>query len=592
MARILIIDRDKTFEMLIGEWLENEGHEIRVDPDLDTGFETIQEIEPDLVIIGLPEPETESTHEVVEEYLARSVSYKVIITTNHPIERARVTRFIQMGAVDFFTKPLRMNENFMAEDKLKKRVISTVSHALSQTRSEASLADHFKRGGIIGKSSLLTSCLSALEKAAKTDDPILIIGETGTGKELFARAAHENSSRSRMRFEALNCAAIPESLAESELFGYEEGAHDTARKKKEGLVKLADRGTLFLDEIGDLPLSIQAKLLRCLQEKTFLPLGATKLEKANFRLVSATNKDLKEKVDKGEFRRDFYYRIETFTIHLPPLKDRREDINDLASHFIDRICKKMNIRRKTSTKGFIDALESYNWPGNVRELESILSSAISKAGDISTLDPYHLPPQILGSWLASQGHVVHEASVDDRVSSVFAKIREDERRKNLLGKIRSSILGNDEVVDERETSYNSLPKGPVDLVSVSLSDKEGTITYTPGIHESPVEITPENVIMGVLTWKQIQKLHYHARVALMVAAKSLWKKPQKELAEVLSVTQNAFERFFSTAKKKAQKGDINIEDLKPHVSEEYHPALEEFQTEALTRNSSDLSIPK
>lgn len=565
MAKILIIDRDKYFEILVGAWLEREGHEIRVDPDLEMGLETIEEVQPDVVIIGLPLHETESTDQLVEEYIARSVAYKVIITmnaiTSQPVACTRVSSFIEMGASDFFTKPMVVNGKFMDEEKLRERVVTSVSRALNSLHKESSLTEHFNRKNIIGKSSLLLSCLADLEKAAKTHYPILIMGETGTGKELFAKAAHENSPRSGRPFLPLNCAALPEQLAESELFGYKKGAHATAYEDKDGLVKQAHRGTLFLDEIGDLPLSIQTKLLRCLQEKSFLPLGASIPEPSDFRLISATNQNLEEKAKKGEFRTDLYFRINARIILLPPLRDRREDIRELAEPLIREAFKVQGLQFREPTQEFMHALEMYDWPGNVRELQSMIGSAVSNAGGVETLGPYHLPAKLLGLWLAYEGHrVMHPLSEEEELEWIR---QQAVQTVGTMDKEGQSSSVNADLEKEVGMSFDPPSEESIDPSSSSSSGPTG-------------EIGPENIVAGEMKWKKIMKLQYHARVALIVAARSIWEKPKRELAELLDVHQNAFEQFFSTAKKKVQKGDLDVEDLKPYVSVQYHPALEEF----------------
>ena len=228
-------------------------------------------------------------------------------------------------------------------------------------------------------------------RAANSESSTLITGDTGTGKELFARAIHQNSSRRKNKFVVVDCTSLPETLVESILFGHEKGAFTGADKSREGLVKLAHQGTLFLDEVGDLPFSTQKTFLRVLQEKKFLSVGGKSEIESDFFLISATNRNLDELVKQGRFRQDLLFRLRNINLELPPLKKRDRDIEIIASHFINKICKQNKLPVKTLSSELLAAMYSYNWPGNVRELMSVLENVISAAGKNLILYPEHLP---------------------------------------------------------------------------------------------------------------------------------------------------------------------------------------------------------
>jgi formate hydrogenlyase transcriptional activator len=251
---------------------------------------------------------------------------------------------------------------------------------------------------IIGNSPALEFALAEVERVAPTDSTVLILGETGTGKELIARAIHHISPRCGRPFIKLNCSAIPFDLLESELFGHEKGAFTGAVAQKMGRFEMADTGTLFLDEIGDLPLALQPKLLRVLQEQEFERLGSGRTHRINVRLVAATHRDLGEMVSRKEFRSDLYYRLNVFPVLVPPLRERREDIPQLAAHFVGVFARRMNKRIDHISEGVLDALVSYSWPGNVRELQNLIERAVIRSNNgvlpntLPDKNPVMVPP--------------------------------------------------------------------------------------------------------------------------------------------------------------------------------------------------------
>lgn len=290
----------------------------------------------------------------------------IIMTGNATLQRA--IESIHLGVKDFLLKPFDVDALVNAikrEDKVQK-VKKTASNSKSKKNSN----------GFLGMSKALESVLNIADKACKTDASILLLGESGVGKEVFASYIHQNSPRAKKPFVAINMAAIPENLIESELFGFEKGAFTDAQEAKAGQFELANGGTLFLDEIGEMPYSLQAKLLRALQEKEVRRLGSSKAIKIDIRVVSATNANLQEKIKDGEFREDLYYRLNTIPLNIPPLRERKDEILQIADAMCEQNCKKYGFETKSFSKEAQEQLLAYNWPGNIRELISVVERAV------------------------------------------------------------------------------------------------------------------------------------------------------------------------------------------------------------------------
>jgi two-component system NtrC family response regulator len=316
---------------------------------------------------------------------------------------------IKKGAWDYVEKPLTAEEIRLA-----------VERALQYREKKAGLRpptvlDH---AGIIGGSPLLKTCFESLAQAAASESNVLIQGETGTGKELFARAIHRNSARSRAVFVAVDCAALPETLVESTLFGHLRGAFTGADKPRDGLVKQADGGTLFLDEIGELSPSIQKAFLRTIQERRFRPVGGGGETASDFRLIAATNRNLEAMAAAGTFREDLLFRLRTLAIDLPPLRAYKEDIKDLALHYVAQACQQARVSMKGFSSDFYESLMAYDWPGNIRELVQALEKAVVTAGDEPMLFPVHLPNHVRIRLAAA---AVGRKKGPDRESGVGAK---------------------------------------------------------------------------------------------------------------------------------------------------------------------------
>ncbi len=316
----------------------------------------------DLVITDINMPKMDGI-EFVKELNGR---FEVIIMTGNAT-LTRAIESIHLGVKDFLLKPFEIDDLIAAikrEDKIQK-----VKKSAPKRKKSSSTE-------FLGSSEVLTKVLNIAQKAAKTDASVLLLGESGVGKEVFASYIHKNSPRVKKPFVAINMAAIPENLIESELFGFEKGAFTDATEAKAGQFELANGGTLFLDEIGEMPYGVQAKLLRALQEKEVRRLGSAKAIKIDIRVIAATNANLDEKIKNAEFREDLYYRLNTIPLAIPPLRERKDEVLSIANAMVEQNCKKYGFDLKTFSKEAQNELLEYNWPGNIRELISVVERAV------------------------------------------------------------------------------------------------------------------------------------------------------------------------------------------------------------------------
>jgi two-component system response regulator HydG len=392
MSRILVVEDEKIIRQAVKRLLERQGHEIFEADSLHVAKElTFSDY--DMIISDLRLPGGNGT-ELIE--LAGDVP--VLIMTSYASLRSAVDA-MKLGAVDYIAKPFDHEEMLLTVERiLKQRNLSRTNEVLQHE-----VAKEYPVTGIIGSCQLMQNLFSKISKVAPTDATVLIQGESGTGKELVARALHTQSRRKDAPMISVNCAAIPESLIESELFGHEKGAFTGAATLRLGLVEAADGGTLFLDEIGELPLEAQARLLRVLQEGEIRRVGSVQSRKVDVRLIAATHRNLKELASKAEFREDLYYRLNVLELHLPPLRARGKDVIELAEFMLQRSCEKMNRSTMILTDASRQAISQYHWPGNVRELENAIERAVILAdGDDITpenmaidVSPDQYVPQIL-----------------------------------------------------------------------------------------------------------------------------------------------------------------------------------------------------
>lgn len=361
--KILIIDDEKGILETLSEILKDEGYETFLSEDAEQGLNILDKESIDLVFLDVWLPGM-SGIDAIEYIREKHADVPIIMISGHGKVEVAV-QAVKLGAFDFLEKPLSME-----------RVILTTERALQFKRLEREnvklKSSLTKKYELIGSSKAMNDLKKQIELIARGDSRILILGESGTGKELVARAIHSLSDRCNAPFVEVNCAAIPQELIESELFGHEKGAFTGAIDRKIGKFELSDGGTLFLDEIGDMSLLTQAKLLRIIETQRFQRVGGTKDIKVNVRIISATNKDLSEEIKKGKFREDLYYRLNVVPIYLPPLRDRKEDIPELVSYFISEYVREKGWKSKKLTERAVKMLQSYDWPGNVRELKNAI----------------------------------------------------------------------------------------------------------------------------------------------------------------------------------------------------------------------------
>jgi two-component system NtrC family response regulator len=382
-ARVLIIDDDK----LICDWIANVvsqlGHSSFYAHTLEEGLRKAQSEPFDIVFIDVRLPDGSGLDIIPEIKATRFFPEIIVITGLGDPDEAELA--IKSGAWDYLEKPASIKA-------IKLPVIRALEYRAERMSGKPTMV--LKRKAIIGNSQKVNSCLELLAQAASSDANVLITGETGTGKELFAKAVHYNSSRAKRNFVVVDCTALPETLVESVLFGHARGAFTGADRSEEGLIKQADGGTLFLDEIGELPLLIQKKFLRVIQEHSFRPVGGRQEIESDFRLVAATNRSLESLVLLGRFREDLLFRLRTLVIESPPLREILEDVQELTEYYMSALCERFGIESKGASPEFWDIVTEYKWPGNVRELIQALEKALLSAKDEPMLFPKHLPTYI------------------------------------------------------------------------------------------------------------------------------------------------------------------------------------------------------
>jgi two-component system response regulator AtoC len=370
MSSILVIEDKEAMRKMVAQTLAEEGYSVDVAATGPEGIEKAKTKPFDLVITDMKMPDMDGL-EVLSSLKEINTDTAVIVMTAYGTVETAVSA-MKKGAFDFLTKPFDSDHMLLLVDKaLKSQRIVAENEMLREE-----LDQRLGMGKIIGKNEKINEVLLLVQKVAVSDTSVLLQGESGTGKELFARAIHDLSPRKTKPFIAINCAAIPRDLLENELFGSERGAYTGSVARKIGKFEIADEGTVFLDEIGDMDIALQAKLLRVLQERTIERLGGTKTTKVDTRVIAASNSDLKELIAHKQFREDLFYRLSVFPITIPPLRDRRDDVEELANFFIQRYCLEMNKKPKSLSTEALAIMQKYHWPGNVRELENTVERAI------------------------------------------------------------------------------------------------------------------------------------------------------------------------------------------------------------------------
>ena len=371
-ARILVVDDEAPMREALNDWLMEDGYEVGLAESGKDAIAMVMEKGWDVILLDLKMPGMDGI-ETLRQLKGKDVDTdaEILMMTAYATVDTAV-QAMKEGAFDYLVKPF-------APDEIELQIKKIVAHrelVLENILLRQKLEERSEYDEIIGKSDAMQKIFDLITQVAPTDSTVLVTGESGTGKELIAQAIHGNSQRCYMPFIALSCGALPDSLLESELFGYERGAFTGAEHTKKGRFEMADKGTLFLDEIGDISLKTQVDLLRVLQQKEFRRLGGQEEIKVDVRILAATNRDLEKAISENKFREDLFYRLNVISIHVPPLRERKDDIPLLVKAFIRRYCLEMNKELVKITPSALKLLMDYNWPGNVRELENVIERAL------------------------------------------------------------------------------------------------------------------------------------------------------------------------------------------------------------------------
>jgi DNA-binding NtrC family response regulator len=423
MARILIADDESDFRISVSEALRGVGHEVEESSTVDEASERLQKSTFDVVVSDLRMPGRSGIELLRDAAVRMPDAILIVLTAYGSLETA--IEALRLGAHDYMLKPVRLevllhkiglfmeHQAALAENRFLRRAIET---AVSPT-------------GLVGKSESIAQVRHLIAKVAPTESTVLITGETGTGKEVVARSIHQASARKDRPFVAINCGSIPETLLESELFGHVRGSFTGADKDKRGLFEVAGSGTIFLDEIGEMPINLQPKVLRALENREILRVGATGPIKISARIVAATHRALLEMVDMGRFRPDLYYRLNVIEIPIPPLRKRPEDIGVLAQHLLLRHARGMNRAVPTLEHEALMALEQYRWPGNVRELSNVLERALI-LNDGTRIGMADLPGFLSGNLVSTEDDLKNARRLFERahILRVIEKCSGDKRR--------------------------------------------------------------------------------------------------------------------------------------------------------------------
>jgi DNA-binding NtrC family response regulator len=385
-SKVLVVEDEELMRTILRNLLESEGHQIFTADSAENALEIFNSADIDLTLTDIRMAGMDGL-ELLDQIKTVDPEALVIIMTAYSSVDSAIAA-LRKGVYDYVTKPF-VNEDLLqrVRNALRTKELFRENRALRRE-----LDQHYSFSEIIGHSASMQAVFRLIEKVASTNANILVQGESGTGKELVARAIHRHSQRADKPFVAINCGALPESLLESELFGHTKGSFTGAVADKKGLFRAADGGTLFLDEIGEVPNPLQVKLLRALQEHEVTPVGSATPVKFDARIVAATNRNLEEEVEKGNFREDLYYRLNVIEVFLPPLRERREDIPLLVKHFVKQTAKEQKTQEKSLSKEAMSALLNYQWQGNIRELQNAIERAFILSSD--EIDLESLPPKL------------------------------------------------------------------------------------------------------------------------------------------------------------------------------------------------------
>lgn len=408
--RILVVDDEPAMRESLKDWLMEDGYEVGLAASGEDAIAKVQEKNWGVILLDLKMPGMDGLEAMKRLREISPESEILMMTAYASIDTA--VRAMKQGAFDYLVKPFDPDE---IEMQIKK-IINYKELVLENVLLRKKLEEKNQYDEVIGTSEAMQEIFELITRVASTDSTVLITGESGTGKELIAQAIHGNSHRCYHPFVPVSCGALPDSLLESELFGYEKGAFTGADHTKKGRFEMADQGTLFLDEIGDISLKTQVDLLRVLQEKEFVRLGGEQLIRVDVRILAATNRNLPEAIEENRFREDLYYRLNVISIHMPPLRERKEDIPLLAKRAVKKYCLEMNREEAKITTSALKLLVEYNWPGNVRELENVIERALV-IGQGREIVPDDLPfqPKELSSDAATKSLMMLEQKHIQRI---------------------------------------------------------------------------------------------------------------------------------------------------------------------------------
>lgn len=419
-VKILIAEDEASLRTILKKMFAKRGYETETAMDGNMAIAKLENEKFNIVLADINMPE-KSGFDILSFVKSRKLPVLVILITAQDTMKNAVEAMKQ-GAFDYLTKPFELDELEMVVEKALEN--QRLSQEVAKLREEIKSPSFDAQAKIIGQSKPIKEIYKLIGKVAASDVPVLITGESGTGKELIAKSIHQASDRNKMPFVAVNCAAIPKDLLESELFGYRKGAFTGADESRAGYFEAAHKGTLFLDEIGDMPLSLQSKLLRALQEKEIQRLGSTETKSVDVRIISATNQDPKQLVSQKKFREDLYFRLNVVPFRVPPLRERSEDIEILIRYFIEKFKNEFSLPAKSMSDDAIEYLVNYSWPGNVRELENVIKRAmVVTTGSLMTLKDLKGIISLSPSQLASEDleELALEEIVHKKLSSFLSR---------------------------------------------------------------------------------------------------------------------------------------------------------------------------
>lgn len=434
---VLLIDGNGNITQTLQEYSRKRGFQVVCASTLADGLQLYRDNSCDIVLMRDFLSDGNACHALQDLTLKAYSPIIIIYSSAGNPEQAEFA--LKHGAWDYVVNP---QPEVILPDLLKRAIRYQVSR--NDNLAESTIKDDFVEHGIIGNSSAINNCITLAAKISNSDANVLLTGESGTGKELFARAIHNFSKRATRQLVVVDCAALPSSLVESILFGHSKGSFTGADKSHQGLVKQADGGTLFLDEIGETPMGIQKKLLRVIQERKYRPVGSNVEIKSDFRLISATNRNVQRMVSKGKFREDLYFRLRTFQMELPPLRNRIVDLTQLTYHFRNTYSKRNKIEKKKISAEYLSSLAQYDWPGNVRELVHTIERSMAVAQDSKILYSTHLPTTIRIEVIRKKLERAGQRAASCQEKSLFGYEQFDADNMPSLGKARDRAYETEE----------------------------------------------------------------------------------------------------------------------------------------------------